>query len=55
MIDIFLISSVCTTNVNINYDFIFLKNLNSPNLYINWANTWYPDYQNKKTELVHAQ
>ena len=38
---------VCTTNVRINY-FILYKSLNSPNLYINWANMWYPDYHNKK-------
>ena len=40
---------MCTTNVHINYDFIFSKGLN--NLFylcINWANMWYPDYRNKK-------
>ena len=37
-----------TTNVHINYDFILSSNLHSPNLYINWADIWYPDYQNKK-------
>ena len=42
---------MCTTNVHINYDFILSKSLNSPNLYINWANMWYPDYQNKKLNL----
>ena len=29
---------VCTTNVQVNYDFILLKSLNSPNLYIDRAN-----------------
>ena len=47
----FLKFEVCTTNVQINYDFILSKSLNSPNLYINWANMWYPDYQNKKLNL----
>ena len=31
--------------------FHFLKELNSPNLYINWANMWYTDYQNKTPNL----
>ena len=39
---------VCITNVHIGYDFILSNSLNSPNLYINWATMWYPDYQNKK-------
>ena len=42
---------VCPTNIHIKYDLILLKSLNSPNLYINWANMWYPDYQNKKLNL----
>ena len=33
------------------YDLILSKNLNNPNLYINWACMWYPDYQNKKLNL----
>ena len=45
---IFFKFPLCTTNVHINYDFILPKSLNSPNLYISSANTWYPDYQNKK-------
>ena len=44
-------SHMCTTNVHINYDFILSKSLNNPNLYINWANMWYLDYQNKKLNL----
>ena len=44
-------SNMWATNVHINYDFILSKSLNSPNLYINWANMWYPDYQNKKLNL----
>ena len=47
MLDIVL-DIVCTRNVDINYDFIFSKSLNSLNIYINWANMCYPDYQNKK-------
>ena len=39
---------VCSTNAHRNYDFLLLKSLNSPNLCINGANIWYPDYQNKK-------
>ena len=50
MLDIFLIS-VCTTSFHMNYDFILSKSLYSPNLYINWAIMWYPDYQNKKLNL----
>ena len=42
---------VCTTNDHINYDIILSKSLDSPNPYINWANMWYPDYQNKKLSL----
>ena len=42
---------MCTTNVHINYDFILSKSLNSPNLYFNWGNMWYSDYQNKKLSL----
>ena len=42
---------VLATNVHTNYDFILSKSLNSPNLYISWANMWYPDYQNKKLSL----
>ena len=42
---------MCTTNVRINYGFIFSKSLNSPNLNISWANMWCPDYQNKKPNL----
>ena len=48
MLDIFLIKSVC---YKCSFDFILSKSLNSPNLYINWANMWYPDYQNKKLNL----
>ena len=50
-VDFFLIRSVYTTNFHINYDFIFSKSINSPNLCINWANMWYHDYQNKKLKL----
>ena len=50
MLDIFE-CQVCTTNVHISYDFILSKSLNSPNVYINWANMWYPDHQNKKLNL----
>ena len=50
MLNSFLVSSVYT-NVHINYDFILSKSLNSPNLYIIWANMWYPDYQNKTLSL----
>ena len=39
------------TNVHIINDFILSKSLNSPNLYINWANMWYPDYQNKSVNF----
>ena len=39
------------TNVHINYDFIYSKSLNNPNLYISWDNMWYPDYQNEKLNL----
>ena len=47
MLDIFLISSVyCKCSYKL--WFLSLKELNSPNLYINWANMWYPDDQNKK-------
>ena len=42
---------VCTTNVYINYDFILSNSLRSPNLYTNWANMWYPDYQYQKLNL----
>ena len=42
---------LCTTNVHINYVFILSNNLNSPNLYINWASMWYPDYHNRKLNL----
>ena len=42
---------VCATNAHINYDFILSRTLNSPNLYINWADMWYPDYQNKKLNI----
>ena len=42
---------MCTTNVHINYDITLSKSLNSPNLYINWADMWYPDYQNKKLNI----
>ena len=31
--------------------FYTMLSLDSPNLYINWANMWYPDYQNKKLSL----
>ena len=48
LLDIF---QVWTTNLYINFDFIFSKCLNSPNLYINWANMWYTDYQNKTPNL----
>ena len=47
----FFLFQVCTTNVHINHGFILSKSLNSPNLYINWANMWYPDNQNKKLNL----
>ena len=50
MLDIFLISSVYY-KVHINYDFILPKSLNSPNLYINWANMLYTNYQNKNLNL----
>ena len=50
MLDIFLIQSVYH-KFHINYDFILSKSLNSPNLYINWANMWYADYQNKSLNL----
>ena len=42
---------VFTTIVDINYDFILSKNLNNLNLYTNWSNMWYPNYQNKKLNL----
>ena len=48
LLDIF---QVWTTNLYINFDFIFSKCLNSPNLYINWTNMWYTDYQNKTPNL----
>ena len=48
--DIFLISSVfCKCSYKL--WFFFSKILNSPNLYINWSNMWYPDYQNKNFNL----
>ena len=47
----FFLFQVRTTNVNINYDFILSKSLNSSNLDVNLANIWYPDYQNKKQSL----
>ena len=47
----FFLFQVCTTNVHINYDFVLSKSLNSPNLYISWANIWYPDYQNRNLNL----
>ena len=50
MLDILLISSVyykCSYKLS----FHSLKSLNSPNLYINWANMSYPDYQNKKNSV----
>ena len=50
MLDIFLILSVyykCSYKLW----FILSRSLNSPNLNINWANMWYPDYQNKKLKL----
>ena len=46
-----MLDILCTTNVHINYDFIILKSLHSPNLYIIWANMWYPNYQNKTFNL----
>ena len=51
MLDIFLISSVyykCLYKLWFHY---LSKSLNSPNVYINWANMWHPDYQNKKLNL----
>ena len=50
MLHIFLVSSVC---YKCSYKLWFhsLKSLDSPNLYINWANMWYPDHQNKKLSL----
>ena len=49
MLDIFF--QVSATNIYINYDLVLSKSLNSPNLFINWANMWYLDYQNKKLNL----
>ena len=55
MLEMFVLQSlylkVCTSNFHINYDFILSKSLNSPNLYINWANMWHSEYQNKKFSL----
>ena len=50
MLDTFLISSVYYKSW---YKLLFhsLKEFNSPNPYINRANMWYPDYQNKKLNL----
>ena len=50
ILDIFLVSSVC---YKCSYKLWFhsLKSLDSPNLYINWANMCYPDYQKKKLNL----
>ena len=42
---------LCTANLYINYDFILSKSLNSPNPYINWADTRYPDYEKKNLNL----
>ena len=44
---IFFYFQVCTRNIHKNY-ISFSQSLNSPNLYINWANMRCPDCQNKK-------
>ena len=50
MLDIFLISSVCF-KCSYKLWFYSLKEFNSPNLCNNWANMWYPEYQNEKLNV----
>ena len=42
---------MCTTDVHVNDDFILSESLNTPNLYINWGNMWYPVYQSRKNSI----